>query len=156
MQISRILLASALLLHATSAGAADPSPNTPNAPDASKVIEVWKPVPPPPPMERHSTGMMVGGIVLTILGAGCAIGGTAAIIDDSTNGHGDFDGFQTAIVGLPLIGGAVIFSAIGIPLWVIGAREEPRRPEVQPPEARAKARPDVAVGPGGATLTWTF
>jgi hypothetical protein len=109
----------------------------------------------PPPLERRSTGMMVGGIVLL------SAGGLAMVIGSSlalNNGCTAFDGFgcssngdsQTAGYGV-LIGGAVAL-AVGIPLLIYGSKKVPVRAE-----APTAPSPSAWIGaPGGAGWRWQF
>jgi hypothetical protein len=78
-------------------------------------------------MERHSTGMMVGGIVMVSLApiafltAGIARLGKG--ICDVDNDAGCDEDYDPTIYGGLLTGVALI--GVGIPLLVIGAKKEP-------------------------------
>lgn len=99
---------------------------------------------PPPRLVRHSTGMMVGGIVMVslspvafLLAAAGAIGQSFCNIDasDSSSCHeNDTLIVGSLITGIGLVGG-------GIPLIVIGAHKEPAEPEarIQPWATRSAA-----------------
>jgi hypothetical protein len=83
-------------------------------------------------MERHSTGMMVGGIVMlslapvAFLTAGIArLGKGFCDLDDDYGCDSDYD---PTIYGALLTG--VVFVGAGIPLVVIGAKKEPVEEEV--------------------------
>jgi len=89
--------------------------------------------PPDPPMtkrkmQRHSTGMMVGGIVMVSLTpVALVVAGVAGIGDglcriDHSEASCDSD-YDATIYGALL--SAVVLAGVGIPLLVIGAKKEP-------------------------------
>ncbi len=98
--------------------------------------------PPPPKMQRHSKGMMVGGIVMVsltpvalLVASVAALGKGVCGIDnyDRTDsngntvyGHSDCSGYNPAIYGA--LGTALVLAGVGIPLIVIGASKEPVNP----------------------------
>ena len=87
--------------------------------------------------------MMVAGIVLTSIASAMAIATVSMVACCNKT---DSDGISLAnslgvIVGLS----SVLPAAVGIPLWVSGAR-------APAPEAV----PTVGAGPGGVALRWTF
>lgn len=106
-------------------------------------------------MERRSTGMMVGGIVLLSAGGLAMVIGSSLALTSSTTCN--FDGFgcsssgdsEAAGYGV-LIGGAVAL-AVGIPLLIYGAKKVPAQPE-----ATAVAAPAWVGAPGGAGWRWKF
>lgn len=103
---------------------------------------------PPPKMVRHSTGMMVGGIVMVslapiafLVAAAGSIGNSLCDIDSGGSSSTysschDNDALITGsvIVGLGLVAG-------GIPMIVIGGHKEPAEPEarIQPWATRSAA-----------------
>lgn len=107
-----------------------------------------QPTTPKPKMRRHSTGMMVGGIVMValappalivagfsgLLKLGCNVG------DENSDRHCD-DSYDPVIYGSLL--SAVVLVAVGVPLLVVGAKREPD-------ETTATVSPFLA--PGGAGL----
>jgi hypothetical protein len=94
--------------------------------------------------------MMVTGIALTGIGAAALPAGVAVIVADVNNG--DDVAIAAALIGFPLVIGSTVFAAVGIPLWVVGAREVP----VKPGDDEARIIPEVFVGPTSASLRWTF
>jgi hypothetical protein len=106
------------------------------------------------PMERRSSGMMTGGIVLISAGGlGIIIGSTVALSAGSSCTF-DFTGSctrdtsaQTAGYGA-MIGG-IISLAVGIPLLVYGAKKVPARGDVPPRAAWVGA-------PAGQGWQWKF
>jgi hypothetical protein len=114
-------------------------------------------------MRRNNTGMMVGGIVLTSVGAVGAIIGVSiasaaeqelAVRCDSLGCYEEpyvdeemrIAGIATALSGLALV-------AVGIPLIVVGARKVP---VTEAERTEAALTPTLNVLPGGANLTWRF
>jgi hypothetical protein len=103
--------------------------------------------------ERNSTGLMVGGIVISGVGGAGMVTGLmmvlispfAAIGDAVSGGNRAEDlaraGGITAGVGLGV-------GLAGIPLAVVGASRVPRQ--------EASPMPRVAVSPTGGSLTWSF
>jgi hypothetical protein len=78
-------------------------------------------------MERHSTGMMVGGIVmLSLAPIALLTSGIARIskgICDVGDSRGCDDDYDPTIYGALLTG--VVLIGVGVPLIVIGAKKEP-------------------------------
>jgi hypothetical protein len=78
-------------------------------------------------MERHSTGMMVGGIVmLSLAPVALLVSGIARIgkgICDVGDERGCDQDYDPTIYGSLLTGVALI--GVGVPLLVIGAKKEP-------------------------------
>lgn len=136
------------------ASAQESAPTSAPAEPAVRPVTQARIMPPPPlwpeQTRRNSTGMMVTGIVLTSLGAVALPAGVAVIATDLSNG--DDVAIAAVLVGFPLVIGSGVFAAVGIPLWVIGAREVP----VRPGDEEARAVPEVFVGPTSASLRWTF
>ncbi|MFT3767225.1 MAG: hypothetical protein QM820_17140 [Minicystis sp.] len=138
-------LAGALLFQPALAAAQTPPP----------LVPAVQPAPPPPyvPTMRyktHSTPLIVGGGVLTGLGALSLLGGVTAIVADQSN-HGEFQGILSIVVGIPLLVNGVGCVAGGIPMIVIGNRKIPAG------YAGARPSPLPAISPGPrTTLSWTF
>jgi hypothetical protein len=90
-------------------------------------------------MQRHSTGMMVGGIVmLSLAPVALLTSGVARLIKvacDAGDDHGCDQDYDPTIYGALLTGVALI--GVGVPLVVIGAKKEP----VDPAEATATISP---------------
>jgi hypothetical protein len=81
-------------------------------------------------MRRHSTGMMVGGIVMVSLTPVALLVSGVAAIGKGVCEVGDDDTFSTCDDAYnPTIYGALVSAAVllgvGIPLLVIGAKKEP-------------------------------
>lgn len=110
-----------------------PATAPPTAPVAPQPAAVPPAVPAAPAratplkMERHSTGMMVGGIVmLSLAPVALLVSGIARIgkgicdIDDERGCDRDYDPtiYGSLLTGVALIG-------VGVPLLVIGANKEP-------------------------------
>jgi hypothetical protein len=121
-------------------------------------------------MKRKSMPMMVSGIVLTSAGVlGVLIG--SAVVASAQNAvdvycDGGFSGAyvcdqrddeeQMAVGYGVMIGGAVA-AAVGIPLWVIGAKKVPAADDPDKKQDKPSAMvPIVMVGPTSATLRWSF
>jgi hypothetical protein len=110
-----------------------PAPVAAPPPASAPVTAPAPQAPPPTPAkgERHSTGMMVGGIVLVSLAPIALITSLTANIQKSNcelgeaylDGFGNCDQYDATIYGGLIAAGA--FTAIGIPLIIIGARREP-------------------------------
>lgn len=95
----------------------------------------------------NSPGMFAAGIVLDVLG-GLALGTSITAFAVSGSSSGDLSGIVAAVVGLPALGGAVLFLGVGIPLTVVGA--QPADP------SSTTYAPVVRVGAGSASATWSF
>ncbi len=105
---------------------------------------------PKPKMERHSTGMMVSGIVMlslspvAFLTAGIArLGKGICDVADERRCDDDYD---PTIYGALLTG--VVFVGVGIPLLVVGAKKEPVEEEV----AKATVTPWLTPSAAGVAL----
>jgi hypothetical protein len=104
--------------------------------------------------ERHSVPMMVTGGILTGIGGVAGLVGTGISIFGLTEG-GEFGPIYTMIIGLPVIGGGGIFTAIGVPILCAGARRDaPNESASSPPPAWLV--PEVELGPTGFSSTWRF
>jgi hypothetical protein len=103
-----------------------------------------------PEPERRSTGRMVTGIVLTATAAANLAGGGALAFASATTCNSEYCGFGILGGGAAMALGGVL-AAIGIPLWVSGAR-----PASPGEDARTTAVPTLAVGPKRVTLGWSF
>jgi hypothetical protein len=74
-------------------------------------------------LTMHNKPMRDAGIVFTAIGSGLLI--AAAVTNGLNSGcHGDFCGMTTVFIGLPLMGGGLLFALVGIPLWAVGGRYE--------------------------------
>lgn len=131
--------------------------------------------PPPPKFQRHNSGMMIGGVLLTtggILGVliGAAVTTTASDqipIYCEQNGFVDVcetraDEKQLAVGVATLVTGFVAIG-VGIPLWVIGGKRVPvkekpadQQPTQQPTPEAPKTGLQLIVGPSSAALRATF
>jgi len=126
--------------------------------------------PPPPRFERKSTGMMVGGILLTSLGivgvlAGSAVASTAAnqipiycdqgfgptICETRADESQQIAGYSVMVAGL-------VGLAVGIPLWIIGGKRVPVKSDESAPAQAAPPQTSlrVLVGPSSAALHMSF
>jgi hypothetical protein len=99
------------------------------------------------PKKRRSTGMVIGGAILTGLGGLAALAGTGTLIADVAA----FDGpsLLTGLVALPTLGGSVLLSSIGIPLLVVGNRKV-----VDESRGTSAGLPAVTLGAGGLQASW--
>ena len=110
--------------------------------------------------ERRSSGAMVGGILLSSLGAiGMGIG-TAIYVDSAADCSNNFDngfgrpdcsGSEGKLVGMTVLLTSAVGVAIGVPLWIYGAEKIAIPPSEQPIREVS-----VRVGPGSATLHVSF
>lgn len=91
--------------------------------------------------------MMVAGIVLTSIASAALVAGVVSTAYFSQAG-GEASGIGVAVIGLPLLGGSVIFAGVGIPLWVVGAQRRPH--------GTSAAIPSLSMGPGSGALRWAF
>lgn len=104
---------------------------------------------------------MIGGILLTSLGAlGMGVG-TAIYTDAASCSPHSFDAeFQTGcpdtpggkLVGMTVLLSSAVGSAIGVPLWIYGAEKVAALPEKPPPVQEVSVR----VGPASALLHVSF
>lgn len=99
------------------------------------------------PPKHRNPAMMIAGMVLTGIGAAALVGGVVSTAYFSTL-SGDGSGIGIVVVGLPLLGGSLLFAGVGVPLWVVGASA--------PPASRSALIPSVSVGAGSGALRWTF
>jgi hypothetical protein len=134
--------------------------------------------PPPPKFQRHNSGMMVGGVLLTLGGAlgvliGSAVATTASNQIPIYCNQGGFpticetraDTTQLGIGVATLITGFVAIG-FGIPLWLIGGKRVPvkDKPADQPTQQATppstpegpKTSLEVVFGPSSAALRATF
>jgi hypothetical protein len=105
----------------------------------------------------QSPGMMIMGIILVgvgniVMGVGSAVYASAGSCGDAITpdgspsntcptGPGHTSGMAILIAG-------TLGTALGVPLWVLGATPVPR--------VEAASVPELRVGPRGAMLTWSF
>lgn len=95
---------------------------------------------------RRSPGLWAGGGVLIGLGTVFTLGGIAAFftIDDAAPGA------SLTVLGLAMVGG-------GIPMVVVGSQKVPLQPPPgMQPRPVASPWPELRVGVGQASATWTF
>lgn len=88
------------------------------------------------------------GIALTAVGIVNMTAGAGVMLGFFFSGGG-FGGVAGAIIGGPIHFEGSVLMAVGVPLWVTGG-ERVRRP------APAPAVPEVSVGPGTGSFTWSF
>jgi hypothetical protein len=165
MRSCALLLGGALLLSTAAASAQTPPPIAPAPVPAPAPLAPAPGAPPyalqpyalqpnvmqpyaPPPTHQNS-GMMIAGIVLTSLGSAMLLATLAMV---ACCNQQDSDGISIAdtlgvIVGLS----SILPAAVGIPLWVVGARSPPQSLLVP-----VQVVPAVSAGPGGVALRWTF
>jgi hypothetical protein len=115
----------------------------------------------PPPMQRQSTGAMVGGIVGISLGGVLLLSAAvAAALADScsvdNNGFTTCSSNEGAAIGLTVAG--IVLIAVGIPLVIYGARRVPLGSALVPGQSNAFASPlpAWAGAPGGTGWRWKF
>jgi hypothetical protein len=99
--------------------------------------------------ERRSTPAMIAGLLLTGLGASSFAVGICGLA--SCSPPPGPDPFLMGIAGLT---GALVFTAVGVPLAVYGGL--PPDPESLAAVLRSPAIPSVGLGAGSATLRWRF
>jgi hypothetical protein len=129
--------------------AAQPPAAPPNA-QAPAPVRVDAPRAPAVKMERHSTGMMAGGIVmLSLAPVALVVSGfarLAKVVCDADRDVGCDEDYDPTIYGALLTGVALV--GVGIPLVVIGAKKEP----VEAPEATATISPWATPNGAGVGL----
>lgn len=118
--------------------------------------------PPPnnrPKMKRRSGGMMAGGIIALSVGALATLGGGfGAVVCAGSNSVGNAvggtggaaDGCSTGAALGVMVGGLVLVGG-GITLIAIGGKKVPVEDT-----AKSTLVPTVGIGPGSASLRWTF
>jgi hypothetical protein len=129
--------------------------------------------PPPPKYERHNSGMMVGGVLLTTGGVLATLIGSAVATTASDQipiycdqGFGPTicetraDSTQLAVGVATLVTGLVAVG-VGIPMWVIGGKRVPVKETkpgdpAAPPADAPKTSLQLVVGPSSAMLRATF
>lgn len=116
----------------------------------------------PPDTEPKSFGMMVSGVLLMSFGATGALVGASMVIAatktpeitpcfpgaECTPTRADHSALEA--VGVTTIVVSSLAAIGGIPLYVIGAKNVPVKPE------ETALRPEVRVGPTGGALRWHF
>lgn len=138
----------------------EPAPDAPPEPaptaaarPAPRTVEVYQEDLPPytGPMRMASPGMFVTGLVLGGTGFIALSTGIALATSDKSgrNCYGCPPTDEEAAGALLMLGGAATLAIGGI-LIIYGARSVPDQP------SWAKAVPAVGIGPGSATLRWTF
>jgi hypothetical protein len=105
-----------------------------------------------PKMQRHSSGMMAGGIVMVslapvaLLVSGIAGLGKSVCSIDNPDRYDSCDEYNPALYGGLL--SALVLVGVGIPMIVIGAKKEP----VDAPNVAATVSPWVAPSAAGLSL----
>ena len=102
------------------------------------------------PAHAHNRGLKVAGIIITMIGIALSVTGAALLIADAYGvdrpnlPHTDYyhAGIGTLVVGQ-------VSMAVGIPLWIIGARGGGRR-------HRAMLTPLLSPTTAGAALRFAF
>lgn len=149
---------------ATAPAAVTPAAVTPPAPAAAPLsppIGPW--AAPLAASRRRSSGIMIGGIALTALGAlGMSVGTASYVttVSDCNDARvqGQADGGVrcanggTKIIAMSLLLAGAAGAAVGVPLWIYGA-EKVAVPKDDPFPIRAAA---VIVGPASAALHVSF
>jgi hypothetical protein len=103
---------------------------------------------------RHSTGMMVTGVILTSCGIVNGLTGVGFAVASAAC-NGELCVFFT-IGALGFSGVGIALMSIGIPLWVVGGGE-PRSDGDESASASARtAAPTMVVGPGTIGARWSF
>ena len=155
------LLLAATLLASTALPARAEPPPPPLAPVAAPATAPpW--AAPLAGTRRRSSGAMIGGVVLTTLGAIATAVGTAVYVDAASScvqgtlgnmvfrSNCDQSAAKLGSMTALLVGATAI--AAGIPLWIYGSEKVAALPD-EAPERPAAA---VVIGPGAATLKITF
>jgi hypothetical protein len=94
-----------------------------------------EPIPEAPPRKRHSTGMMVGGIVMTSFVPIALLAALVANAEQTNCESSNYFGGGTLNPGTNCekydatiyggLGAAVLLAGVGIPMIVIGGKKEP-------------------------------
>jgi hypothetical protein len=167
MKTLSLLFGAALVLAPALACAQEPSPApVVGAPPLVYSVLPWAPSAPREPQvlaltQRRSTGLMIGGLALASLGTASLFGG-AVMLDDAShtaascsNGlcFHELDADLKRIDGVffTLSGGLMV--AGGVAMAVVGGWQVPVR---RGASGSILGAPTVAVGPGNATLRWSF
>ena len=145
----------AAALVAPPAHADPPAPRAPAEAAPLAPLAAERPPPPDPqPPKIRSRGMLIGGLAATIGGVGLLVwGGIMYATDTSPNPCTPsvwFCGLGRGIGTALMIPGAVS-AAIGLPLAIVGGS-----PRTTSTAAIRSWAPSVGVGPGAASLRWTF
>jgi hypothetical protein len=129
---------------------ATPSPAVPAVPLVS-VADV--------PKRHHNKSMRVAGIFLTSVGSlALATGGVLVGVDQAQGGATDdmgnsIGGLGTmGFAGVGLMAGSALFAGIGVPLWVVGGKEDAVPLAAIPRPRLVMAPHSGAIG----TMTWNF
>jgi hypothetical protein len=103
--------------------------------------------------ESGPSGMRTaGGVLIGLGGASIFVGGIVTFIDLSRDGQ--FSGVTALIVGLPLIGGGLLMTGIGIPLYIVGGPKPKSSAFSTPPPPPVTV--SAKIGFGSAALKVTF
>jgi hypothetical protein len=169
MKTLSLLLGAALLLVPALACAEEPSPApVVGAPAPVYSVPSWAPVAPAPrepqylaSTQRRSSGLMIGGLALASLGTASLFGG-AVMLDQASHAATscseglcfnqlDADLKRTGGVFFTLNGGLMV--AGGVAMAIVGGWQVPVRTGAS---GSILGAPTIAVGPGNATLRWSF
>ena len=161
------LLLASTLLASTSLSARPAFAEPPPAPLAPSAAPPSYPPAPAAPWaaplagtQRRSSGAMIGGILLTSLGAVGMASGSAIYAEAAGGCSTNFDnGFGETIcsdsegklVGMTVLLTSAVVAAVGVPLWIYGA-EKIAVPSSEQPIREVSVR----VGPTSATLHVSF
>lgn len=169
-RLSAAVLGSALLLGALPANADEPlapaegalpekapAPVLAGAPKLSPPvfsIGAASPVDAVEPRYRYP-GLRIAGIVVTSVGLATAVAGGSLLLagkvaaDNCNTAEEDMCGLGETVVGIVTLIASGPIIVTGAPMWIVGSL---------PPKAPASAwmPTNVAVGPGSATLQWSF
>ncbi len=165
MKTLSLLLGASLLLAPALARAEEPLPApVVGAPAPVYFVPSWAPAAPREPRlaptQRRSTGLMIGGIALASLGTASLIGG-AVMLDQASHTASCSEElcFPQLESGLQRTGGMFftinggLMVAGGVAMAIAGGWQVPVRTGAS---GSLPAAPSVAVGPGNASLKWTF
>jgi len=142
-RLGALALASFVVTSSSAAGAdtAEPAKHlTPPPPDASGATAS-----PIPEIEMKSRVAVVFGVSLCVLGGATATLGTVAI---ATAGEGEWSGYAEAVGGI-VLGVGLGLGAIGTPLIIWGAQDEPV-------VDRGDSRPSLRLGVGRLEIAGSF
>lgn len=136
----------AAIVPASSALAEETAPLAPRAASMPEAAE--------PTTRPRDVGMRTAGQVLVTIGATSIVAGSAVWIGYAAQDRCDFCALGGLVYGGPAIGLGVILTAIGAPLWAVGAAEVKDSDAASPKAARVDV--DVQVGPSGVGLSGSF
>lgn len=167
---SAVVIGSALFLGAPAAMADEPAPEAettaaptvalataPVGPLMAQPLPMASPVALDAPERQYRyPGLRIAGIAITSLGLTAAVVGGSLLVagkvaaDNCNTAVDDTCGLGETVIGAITLISSAPAVAIGVPLWIVGGLP-PKKP------AAASVLPEsIAVGPGSATLRWTF